>query len=133
MSSAGEHSRPGRRARMALPRCLRALGLAALVTQAAGQARADSDYDYYGHSFGSLTLADGQSRKIRTGVIYMLMRVCNDFESSATVSITIDDQPTTELGPGRCTEDRGNIIVMVNRGGGSAAITYRAIAEQFPP
>lgn len=132
MLGAGGNEGRGTR-EVSLARSLRAMGLGVLFALAAGSARADSDYDYYGHTFGSIDLAAGQTRQIRTGVAYWLMRVCNDFNSSGSVAITIDGQPTKVLGPGRCTEDRGNSILMANQGGGPAEIVYRAITEQFPP
>lgn len=133
MAGAGGSSNRAGRGHRRSSRSLRAVGFGALVALAAGGARADSDYDYYGHTFGSIDLAAGQTRQIRTGVAYWLMRVCNDFNSSGSVAVTIDGQPTLVLGPGRCTEDRGNSILMANQGGGPAQIVYRAITEQFPP
>ena len=87
----------------------------------------------YGQGFGTVSLAAGQTQKVWMGASYRLVRVCSDFASTGTVTAVIDDQPAVTLPPGRCDEDWGNQVQFINRGGGSATLTYRSIVEPFIP
>jgi hypothetical protein len=85
--------------------------------------------DSYGQQFGAVTIAAGQTQQVWTGVAYRLLRVCNNFESSGTAVVVIDDRQPATLGPGICTEDYGNRIEMKNQSAQDAKITYRAIPD----
>ena len=87
----------------------------------------------YGHDFGTISLAAGRAQQVWIGPSYRLLQVCNDFGSSATIAAVIDDQPSTTLPPGRCTQDYGNRIQFTNTGSGAAKLTYRTIFEPFTP
>lgn len=87
----------------------------------------------YGQDFGTITLAAGQVQQVWIGPSYRQLQVCNDFSSTATVAVVIDEQPSTTLQPGRCVQDYGNRIQFTNTGGGAARLTYRPIFEPFTP
>lgn len=94
---------------------------------------AEGSNSNYGQGFGTVSLAAGQTQQFWMGPSYRLVRVCSDFGSTGTVTAVIDDQPTTTLPPGRCTEDYGNGVRLTNTGGGTATLTYRSIVEPFTP
>ncbi|HXQ41821.1 MAG TPA: hypothetical protein VN821_11170 [Candidatus Udaeobacter sp.] len=114
-----------------LSRLWPAVFLAAALGSVAACAEGSSSN--YGQGFGTVSLAAGQTRQVWMGPSYRLVRVCNDFSSTGTVTAILDDQPATTLSPGRCTEDYGNRIQFTNTGGGTATLTYRSIVEPFTP
>jgi hypothetical protein len=108
---------------------------AVFVAMALGSvaACAEGSSSNYGQSFGTVSLAAGQTQKVWMGPSYRLVRVCSDFNSTGTVTAIIDEQPPAALPPGRCTEDYGGGVQFTNTGGGTATLTYRSIVEPFTP
>ena len=108
---------------------------AVFVAMALGSvaACAEGSSSNYGQSFGTVSLAAGQTQKVWMGPSYRLVRVCSDFNSAGTVTAVIDEQPPATLPPGRCTEDYGGGVQFTNTGGGTATLTYRSIVEPFTP
>ena len=98
---------------------LLAAALAALI--AAGPASAQTQ------NFGSVVLQSGESRTIAIRGFhgYVPVRVCNDFDSKANVSVTVRPRDPHLLMPGQCAEDTGDQIQMLNKGGGAAAVTWK--------
>jgi hypothetical protein len=95
-------------------------------------ANAQGPNSNYGHGFGTVSLAPGQTQQVWIGAGYQLLRVCIDLETAGTAVVTIDDQLPRTLGPGLCTEDFGNTIDMSNHSGSTATIDYRTIFEPPP-
>src|SRR5271167_2582424 len=89
-----------------LSRLWPAVFLAAALGSVAACAEGSSSN--YGQSFGTVSLAAGQTQKVWMGPSYRLVRVCSDFSSTGTVTAVIDDQPAAILPAGRCAEDYGN-------------------------
>jgi hypothetical protein len=115
----------------ALSRLWPAVFLAAALGSVAACAQGSSAT--YGQSFGTVSLAAGQKQEVWMGTTYRLVRVCNDFSSTGTVTAIIDDQPALTLPPGRCAEDYGSRVQFSNNGGGAATLTYRSIVQSFIP
>ena len=106
---------------------LRAIAVLACLSEVAGCAQgSDSSY---GQQFGAVTIAAGETRQVRTGVAYRLLRICNNVESSGTALVVIDDRQSATLAPGLCTEEYGNRIEIKNQSASAAKLTYRAVSD----
>ena len=79
--------------------------------------------------FGSITLKPGEARRVFTGVAGLNMRVCNDFFSSGSATVTIADNTPHDLLPGRCAEDIGDRIAVQSHASGQVTITYRSLQD----
>jgi len=86
----------------------------------------------YGHGFGTVSIAAGQTQNVWIGTSFQLLRVCNELESKGTAIVTIDGREPVTLAPGICTEDYGNTIDMANHSPSTATILYRTIFEPPP-
>src|SRR5689334_15871868 len=85
-----------------------------------------------GQTFGTVSLKEGESRRISIGPTFRDMRVCNDLKSAGSVMIKVGAGFERKLRPGQCAEDRGNFINSQNLAFGTARITYRALSEPSP-
>ena len=82
-----------------------------------------------GQTFGTVSLKEGESRRISIGPTFRDMRVCNDLKSVGSVMIKVGAGFERKLRPGQCAEDRGNFINFQNLAFGAVRITYRALSE----
>ena len=80
--------------------------------------------------FGSLTLKPGEARQLYIGTTARNLRVCNDFFSSGSATVTIGDNFSHELLPGVCAEDIGDRMTIHSHASGQVRIDYRAIYDQ---
>ena len=80
--------------------------------------------------FGSLSLRPGQTQLINVGAVTRNVRVCNDFDSAGAASVTIAGNPTHHLGPGQCTEDVGDRVVVQSQAGGPIRVDWRALLNE---
>ena len=105
-----------------IPARLAATIVAALVTtMTAGTA--------HSQTFGAITLGMGETRTVSIGPTFRDLRVCNDATSAGEVVVKIGSSWDRRLSPGRCAQDRGNMIALRNGIRGTAKITYRSLAE----
>jgi hypothetical protein len=83
----------------------------------------------HSQTFGAVTLGMGESRTVSIGPTFRDLRVCNDATSAGEVVVKIGSSWDRRLSPGRCAQDRGNMIALRNGIRGTAKITYRSLAE----
>jgi hypothetical protein len=79
--------------------------------------------------FGSINLGPGEALQVYTGPPSLNLRVCNDFSSSGTATVTIAENTPHDLQPGRCAEDIGDRITVQSHAGGQVTINYRALRD----
>jgi hypothetical protein len=81
--------------------------------------------------FGSIALKAGETQKISLfgpgG--YRRIRVCNNAESTANVSVTIQPRDPRLLQPSLCTENDGYELDLQNQGTGPATITFYPVSQ----
>jgi len=80
--------------------------------------------------FGLLILKPGETRQVYVGTSARNMRVCNDFFSSGSATVTIADNPSHDLLPGVCAEDIGDHMTIHSHANGQVRIDYLATYDQ---
>ena len=81
--------------------------------------------------FGSIALKAGETQNISLFGAggYRRIRVCNNAESTANVSVTIQPRDPRVLQPRLCTEDTGYELDLKNLGTGPATITFYPVSQ----
>ena len=80
--------------------------------------------------FGTLTLKPGETQQLYIGTTARNVRVCNDFNSSGPVVVTIANNIPHDLLPGRCAEDIGDRMTVQSHAAGQVMINYRSIYDE---
>jgi hypothetical protein len=75
------------------------------------------------YQWGTFSLKPSETRRISL-LIGREVRVCNNFESGGTITITLGAHDPHRLMPGVCTDDVGSDIVATNVGSGPAYGTW---------
>jgi hypothetical protein len=75
------------------------------------------------YQWGSFSVNPGETKRIDL-LIGREVRVCNNFESAATISVAVGPHDPHRLMPGLCTDDIGSDFVVTNRGSGPAFGTW---------
>src|SRR5262249_42495242 len=75
------------------------------------------------YQWGSFSVEPGQTKHISL-VIGREVRVCNNFESAASISVAVGPHDPHHLAAGVCTDDIGSDIIVINQGSGTAYGTW---------
>jgi hypothetical protein len=94
-----------------------AIILGAMVDLGAGTAEAVP------YQWGSFSVNPGETKHISL-LIGREVRVCNNFESAASISVVVGPHDPHRVMPGVCTDDIGSDIVVTNLGSGPAFGTW---------
>jgi hypothetical protein len=75
------------------------------------------------YQWGTFSVEPGQTKQISL-VIGREVRICNNFESAASITVTVGPHAPHHLAAGVCTDDLGSDITVVNQGSGTAYGTW---------
>src|ERR1700756_213562 len=75
------------------------------------------------YQWGTFSVNPGETKRIDLS-IGREVRLCNDFESAATISVQVGPHDPHRLMPGLCTDDIGSDFVVTNLGSGRAFGTW---------
>ena len=75
------------------------------------------------YQWGSFSVKPGETKHISL-LIGREVRVCNNFESAASITVVVGPHDPHRVMPGVCAEDLGSDIVVTNLGGGPAFGTW---------